>query len=55
MRIYDLLRPGRAKTKAELLAAADELRRVHGAAVMAAFVEEAAEVYERRGLFKFRF
>jgi propanediol dehydratase small subunit len=55
MRVYDLLRPGRAKTKAELLAAADELRRAHGAGVMAAFVEEAAEVYERRGLFKFRF
>jgi propanediol dehydratase small subunit len=55
MRIYDLLRPGRAKAKAEILAAAAELRQAYGAMAMAAFVEEAAEVYERRGLFKFRF
>jgi propanediol dehydratase small subunit len=55
MRVYDLLRPGRAKTKAELLAAADELRQAYGASIMAAFVEEAAEVYDKRGLFTFRF
>jgi propanediol dehydratase small subunit len=55
MRIYELLRPGRAQTPAELLAAAKELRDQYGAQRMAAFVEEAAAVYERRGLFKKRF
>jgi len=55
LRIYELLRPGRAKGKADLLAAAAELRDTHNAPTMAAFVEEAAEIYERRGLFTFRF
>jgi len=55
MRIYELLRPGRAKSKDELLAAAKELRDVHGAGAAAAFIEEAAEVYERRALFRRRY
>ena len=55
MRIYELLRPGRAKSQQELLEAARELRDQYGAKGMAAFVEEAAAVYERRGLFKKRF
>jgi propanediol dehydratase small subunit len=55
MRVYELLRPGRAESKSVLLAAATELREQHGAGIMAAFVEEAAAVYERRGLFKKRF
>ena len=55
MRVYETLRPGRAKDKAPLLAAARELREVHGAERLARFVEEAAEVYERRGLFSYRF
>lgn len=55
MATYDLLRPGRARDKAELLAAARRLREDYGAATVAAFVEEAAEVYARRGLFRFRF
>ncbi len=55
MRIYELLRPGRAKSKADLIVAASLLRDTHGARTMAAFVEEAAEVYDRRGLFKTRF
>ncbi len=55
MRIYELLRPGRAKSKDELIAAAKELRDVHGALVLSDFVEEAAEVYEKRGLFNRRF
>jgi propanediol dehydratase small subunit len=55
MRVYELLRPGRAKSRAELLAAASELKTMYGASKMAAFVEEAAEVYERRGLFSRRF
>jgi propanediol dehydratase small subunit len=55
MRTYELLRPGRAKSKDELLAAANKLRTQYKAKLMAAFIEEAAEVYERRGLFKYRF
>jgi propanediol dehydratase small subunit len=55
MRIYELLRPGRAQSPEEFLAAAQELRDQYGAKGMAAFVEEAAAVYERRGLFKKRF
>lgn len=55
MRIYELLRPGRADSKSELLAAARELRETYGATQVALFVEEAAEVYERRALFKRRY
>jgi propanediol dehydratase small subunit len=55
MEIYELLRPGRASGKDELLGAAEMLRSTYGAERMAAFVAEAAEVYEQRGLFKFRF
>ena len=55
MRTYELLRPGRAKGKAELLTVARELRDAYKAERIAAFVEEAAEVYEQRGLFKRRF
>jgi propanediol dehydratase small subunit len=55
MATYDLLRPGRARSRDELLAAARTLRDDYGAATVAAFVEEAAEVYDRRGLFRFRY
>ena len=55
MRIYELLRPGRARSKAELLEAANLLKSTYKAPRMAAFVAEAAEVYERRGLFVKRF
>ena len=55
MRVYELLRPGRATDKAPLLQAARELRELHGAEKIARFVEEAAEVYARRGLFTYRF
>lgn len=55
LRVYELLRPGRAKDKAELMAAAAMLRDTYHAATMADFVEEAAAIYERRGLFTYRF
>lgn len=55
LQVYELLRPGRAKDKAALLDAASVLREVYRADRMACFVEEAVEVYERRGLFSFRF
>jgi propanediol dehydratase small subunit len=55
MQVYELLRPGRAKDKQPLLDAARTLRETYRADRMAAFIEEAAEVYERRGLFTYRF
>ena len=55
MQVYELLRPGRAKDKTPLLAAAARLRRDFGAERIARFVEEAAVIYERRGLFTYRF
>jgi propanediol dehydratase small subunit len=55
MQVYELLRPGRAAEKSVLIEAAKLLRRDYGAAKLADFIEEAAEVYERRGLFTYRF
>ena len=55
MRTYELLRPGRAQSADELRAVARTLREQHGAALIAAFIEEAADVYEARGLFQRRF
>jgi len=55
MEVYELLRPGRAPDKAAQEAAAAKLRGEYGAEKLAQFVEEAADVYERRGLFTFRF
>ena len=55
MKTYELLRPGRARTKDDLLAAARMLKEVHGAHRLAEFIEEAASVYEQRGLFRRRF
>jgi glycerol dehydratase small subunit/propanediol dehydratase small subunit len=55
MRVYELLRPGRAKSKQELIDAAKTMRETHKAERIARFIEEAAETYEVRGLFKFRF
>lgn len=55
MHTYELLRPGRAVSKEQLMTAAADLETNYGAATMAAFVREAAEVYERRGLFRRRY
>jgi propanediol dehydratase small subunit len=55
MRVYELLRPGRAETKDQLLGAATDLEKNYGAETMAAFIREAAEIYERRGLFRRRY
>ena len=55
MEVYELLRPGRARDKSTLLSAAGRLRSEFGAERLALFLEEAAEVYARRGLFRFRY
>jgi propanediol dehydratase small subunit len=55
MSAYELLRPGRAKSKQQLLDVAQAFRQTYKAERMAGFIEEAAEIYERRGLFTYRF
>jgi propanediol dehydratase small subunit len=55
MAVYELLRPGRAKDKSELMQAASRMRRDYKSEKIARFIEEAAEVYDTRGLFKKRF
>ena len=55
MQVYELLRPGRARSKQELLEAARMLKEQYGASRIATFIEEAADTYEQRGLFTFRF
>jgi propanediol dehydratase small subunit len=51
LRMYDLLRPGRA-TLADLTALADRLEAEYQAAATAHFVREAAAVYQTRGLLR---
>jgi propanediol dehydratase small subunit len=53
--VYELLRPGRAKSADDLRAAADQIRDTYGAKETASLLEEAALVYERRGIFQRRF
>ena len=53
--VYELLRPGRAQSAEALRATANQLRDTYGAKETAALLEEAALVYERRGVFKRRF
>ena len=55
MQIYELLRPGRAESKDSLLAVAQRLRREFDAPLLADFIAEAAEFYEKRGLFQKRY
>ena len=53
--VYELLRPGRAQSPEELRAAANQIRDTYGAKETASLLEEAALVYERRGVFQRRF
>lgn len=55
MAAYELLRPGRAKSAAELLDLAETFRVTYQAPQIAAYFSEAAEIYTRRGLFVTRF
>jgi propanediol dehydratase small subunit len=52
---YELLRPGRAESAHVLLARAALFREQFAAERMAAFLEEAAQAYERRSLFRRRY
>jgi len=55
MRIYELLRPGRAGSTEALLSEADRLETAFDAPLLAAFVRQAAEQYERRDLHRRRY
>ena len=55
MAAYELLRPGRATSKQQLLDCAERLRSEFGATRIAAFIDEAALTYDERGLFTYRF
>jgi propanediol dehydratase small subunit len=55
MEVYELLRPGRSPSKQALLDQARRLREDFAAERLAAFLEEAAEIYERRRLFSARY
>ena len=55
MSTYEVLRPGRAKSKADLLARAEVFRTIYKAPEIADFITEAAEIYEKRGLFTRRY
>lgn len=52
---YELLRPGRADSSDVLRRRAGMLREEFGAEHIAMLIEEAADVYDRRGLFSKRF
>jgi propanediol dehydratase small subunit len=52
--IYELLRPGRARSAAELRAAAERVREKYSAEQTARLIEEAAAAYERRGVYSRR-
>ena len=53
--VYELLRPGRVQNADALRAAANQLSDTYGAKETASLLEEAALVYERRGVFQRRF
>ena len=53
--VYELFRPGRAQNADDLRAAANQLRDTYGAKETASLLDEAALVYERRGIFQRRF
>lgn len=55
LEFYERLRPGRAQSADDLRAAANQLRDIFGAKETASLFEEAALVYERRGIFQRRF
>ena len=55
MSTYELLRPGRAKSKQDLLDSAAVFRDQYNAPRIADFITEAAHVYEKRGVFTYRF
>src|SRR5215216_2483976 len=54
LEIYELLRPGRAQSADHLRTTATQLRDTYGANETASLLDEAALIYERRGVFQRR-
>ena len=52
---YEMMRPGRISDPAPLSERAEMLRREYGAHSIAALIDEAVAVYERRNLFRRRY
>ena len=55
MEIYELLHPGRAQSQKELLDVAQRIRSRYEAVLLAEFIQEAADFYQKRGLFRKRY
>ena len=55
LKLYELLRPGRADSADDLRAAAQRLRHSYGADETAQLIDEAALVYEQRNIFRRRY
>ncbi len=55
MSTYELLRPGRSESAQALRRRAEELRLKFNAALIADFLEEAADAYDARGFFLNRY
>lgn len=55
MEIYELLRPGRARSISSLHDAAQRLRSEFDAPLLARLIEQAASTYEARGVFRTRY
>lgn len=55
LQTYEMLRPGRISEAGLLTERAEMLRRQYGAYTIAALIDEAVAVYERRNLFRRRY
>jgi len=55
MEVYELLRPSRARSQKELLDVAQRIRSRYEAVLLAEFIQEAADFYHKRGLFRKRY
>lgn len=55
MEIYEMLRPGRAIAQSRLSETAQRLRDEYNAPQLAKLIDEAAKVYEARGLYRSRY
>jgi propanediol dehydratase small subunit len=55
LNVYELLRPGRAQNADDLRSMANQIRETYDAKETASLLDEAAIVYERRGIFQRRF
>ena len=55
MEVYELLRPGRAQSQKELLDVAQRIRSRYEPVLLAEFIQESADFYHKRELFRKRY